>query len=160
MYSTDNFNWSEEIKNYDHNRKNLAYEIKDPILVTHKDIYNRDIYFNPVLQKYNDPKLESKVKTEEKTKLINTIVKNKDNSLRVEQYYDIINLNDKLKGLESHQHYPRESHKTKRLSKEISRTNYNILSNITYDKHHYLKPENRPKIKDEVLYYNLGQRTS
>ena len=36
LLATDKQTWADELKNYDYNRKNLAYKIEEPEIITHK----------------------------------------------------------------------------------------------------------------------------
>jgi len=40
--------------------------------------------------------------------MIDVLAKNKDNALRYEQTYNVLNFDNKLKGLESRDNYPKE----------------------------------------------------
>lgn len=106
--------------------------------------------YNPILQSYADQNHEGYAKNIEKENLIDTLAKNKDRALRYEQTFNIINFDDKLKGLESHPDYPKTKSEVKNKKGGQSYTDYNILSNMNYQEHHYLPPDQRPKIKQEV----------
>ena len=76
------------------------------------------------------------------------LAKNKDRALRYEQTYDVINFDDKLKGLEGDKNYPKEKPWYYRPGKD-TQADYNILSNIGMDKHHFAAPDKRPTVKAE-----------
>jgi len=103
------------------------------------------------LQKFKDKQVEEMVKNTEKENMLNNLAKTKDNQMRVEQTYDLINLNDKLKDFKDDPNYPRM--KSQRIRKNVEGTNvkYNILSNENFTKHHFDKPEKRPHIESEVF---------
>jgi len=104
--------------------------------------------FNPITQKYTDKLREEKLKQEEKTELINNISKCYDNEINSSQTYNIINLQDKLKGFENDRNYPKSpSVRRKKFYNLTPKINYNILSNLNYKIHHFDKPEKRPNIK-------------
>ena len=141
--------WEKNIKDYEYNKKNVIdwSKIKKPELITAEKVKEIDIYFNPILQKYNNISLNSKMVKKEKDEIINSIIKSRDYQLSKEQTYNIINLEDKLKGFENHPNYPKQKDIIKSRKKIIYHPkNFNILSNIPLDIHHYDKPENRPKI--------------
>ena len=71
-----------------------------------------------------------------------TLAKNKDRALRYEQTFDIVNLENKLKGLEGKPGYPEEK-KRNYNKKDVgyTSTQYNILSNLDLKDHHYLPPD-------------------
>ena len=142
-----NYNWGNNLKTYEHDHKNLSWGVNiPPERVTNKMVKQNDQTYNPILQKYNNKELEKSITKQENANLISTIIKNQDNQLKIEQTFNIINLQDRLKGFEKHPNYP----KTKDLINKRSKIShddkkYNILSNLPLDKHHFDKPENRPK---------------
>jgi len=71
------------------------------------------------------------------------LAQNRDRQLRVEQTYDILNFENKLKGLESHSDYPKEKPWYFRPGKD-TKTDFNILSNISMQEHHFAAPDKRP----------------
>ena len=145
-----NYNWSNQIKNYDYNRTHLPWE-KNPLppRVTTKMVKQNDKAFNLILQKYNDKSLENNLRQNEKNEMISSIIKNQDKQLKVEQTFNIINLQDRLKGFEQHPDYPKPKdliNKRKKINYDLK--NYNILSNLPLTVHHFDRPENRPKIQE------------
>jgi hypothetical protein len=146
--ATDNQGWVNELKTYDHNRKNLSYKIEEPEIITHKKVRELDRIYNPITQKYNNKEYNSRVENIEKKHSVDNIIRNTDHALKLEQHFNIINLQDKLKGLERHPNYPRQDVEGFRKNLEVSKVDYNIVSNVGLDKHHYAKPENRPGVFD------------
>lgn len=145
-----NYDWSNQIKKYDYRRTHLAWE-KNPIpeRVTTKMVKKNDLAFNLILQKYNDKSFENKLKQSEQKNIIDTIIKNQDNQLKIEQTFNIINLQDRLKGFESHPDHPINKDKINTRKKiNYDFKNYNILSNLPLSLHHYDKPEKRPKFTE------------
>ena len=146
--SYDGYSWKDEIKNYVYNKTNIGWDSKKAFepKITHKMVKANDVVFNPILQKYKDSKLETSLKKTEKSAIISEIIKNQDNQLKVEQTFNIINLKDRLKGLENDPNYPSMKdliHSRKRIE-SVNPKNYNILSNLPLTTHHFDKPENRP----------------
>jgi hypothetical protein len=149
-------NWKNSVKEYEHSKKNLEWGYNPrPQIMTHKIIKSRENIFNPISQKYYDESYNKALRQTEKEKLVDTVAKNYDRTLRNEQTYNIINLKDKLKGFESHPDYPEFKTDCRKIKLETSKANYNIVSNITLDKHHYLPPEQRPQITEEVKDSNI-----
>ena len=143
----DGYSWKDDIKKYLYNKTNIGWDNKDIFTpkITTKMVKANDIVFNPILQKYNDPKLEANLRKSEKSAVLSEIIKNQDNQLKVEQTFNIINLKDRLKGLENDPNYPSMKdliHSRKRI--DNCPKNYNILSNLPLTQHHFDKPENRP----------------
>ena len=155
LLKNDN-NWAEEINKYYNDKKILkwGYNPKQE-LVKEKHVKSHDLVFNPITQKYSDKNIEKELRRQEKSNMINSIAQGYDNELRVIQTFDIINLKDKLNTLKNNSDYPndiKQYHGAKRKKLNISsgERNYNILSNINLNLHHFDKPENRPLIKDEI----------
>ena len=69
-------------------------------------VKQNDLYFNPILQKYNDKEYDRNLRQKEKSAIYSSIINNQDNQLKVEQTFNIINLQDRLKGFEKHPNYP------------------------------------------------------
>lgn len=76
------------------------------------------------------------------------LAKNKDRALRYEQTYNVLNFEDKLQGMESDKNYPKEKPWYFRPGKD-THVDYNILSNIGMDQHHYAAPDKRPTVAKE-----------
>jgi hypothetical protein len=64
--------------------------------------------------------------------------------LRYEQTFNILNFENKLKGLEQRSDYPKEKQWYFRPGKDTN-ADYNIISNIEMKDHHFAAPENRPE---------------
>ena len=144
---TYKYNWENQIKKYDYNRTHLAWE-KNPMpeKITTKMVKQNDLVFNPILQKYNNREFDKNLWKKEKSEIYTQIIKNQDNQLKNEQTYNIINLQDRLKGFEKHPNYPIKKDLINKRKKIIyDSKNYNILSNLPFSQHYYDKPENRPK---------------
>lgn len=151
MTESKPFEWDSYVKNYQEEKKSLAWGYNPkPQVLTHKIVKEKENIFNPVSQIYYDKEYNNNLKKLETGNIRDTIAKNTDRALRYEQTFNIINLKDKLKGFENHPDYPKYKTEPKKKNLENSRINYNILSNITADKHSYLPPEKRPIIKEEI----------
>ena len=72
--------------------------------------------------------------------------------MRYEQTFDIINFDNKLKGLENKPDYPKEKPWYFRPDKD-SNVDYNILSNAPFSEHYYDAPEKRPKQQEEKVIW-------
>jgi hypothetical protein len=146
--ATDTQKWVDEVKKYDYQRKNLQYKIEQPEIITHKKVFEMDAVYNPITQKYNNKEFDKELYAYEKQKSLDTIVKNADHALKLEQYFNVINLQDKLKGLEKHPDYPQPHIERMKKNLETSQGGYNLISNIGLDKHHFAKPELRPNVEE------------
>ena len=146
------FNWPNAVNDYHYSKSNLEWgQNPKPFVITHRLIKENDRSFNPILQKYTDTNYENQLRFQEKQNLINTIVKNKDNQLKIEQTYDIINLQDKLKGFENDPNYPKMKDPINtRKNLNPHKASYNIISCLPFSQHHFDKPENRPKDNENL----------
>ena len=144
----DGYNWKNDIQKYIYNKTHTGWgnaNTKDPKISAQMVKANENFY-NPILQTYNDIKYDKQVRQAEKNATTKEIIKNLDNQLKVEQTFNIINLQDRLKGFEKHPDYPAMKdliHTRKRI--ENNPKTFNIISNLPLSEHHYDKPENRPK---------------
>lgn len=75
------------------------------------------------------------------------LAKNKDNALRYEQTYNVINFENKLSGLENRPDYPKEKPWYFRPERD-SLVDYNIISNYQLSDHHFDAPEKRPHCEE------------
>ena len=153
-------NWPKDIKEYDYNKKHLEWGKNPPVnYITKLYISSAERIFNPITQKYNDKNFEKELNKKEKKDLIENIAKGYDNELKNIQLYNIINLEDKLKGLENNKEYRNYNvEKRKKFFEIPPKINYNLISTLNYKIHHYDKPEKRPNIemnnKDNIFDYN------
>lgn len=70
--------------------------------------------------------------------------------MRYEQTFDIVNFDNKLKGLENKPDYPKDKPWYFRPGKDTN-VEYNILSNVAMAHHHFDAPVNRPKEEEEKV---------
>ena len=86
-----------------------------------------ETYFNPILQKYNDDKINKQLISMENKDLKDKLALYYDKQLSNEQTYNLINLKDKLKGFENHPNYPKqEKNKIKFIEENSNKRCYNI----------------------------------
>ena len=78
---------------------------------------------------------------------INTLAKNKDNALRYEQTYNVVNFENKLAGLENRPDYPKEKPWYFRPERD-SDVDYNIITNYSLEDHYFDAPDKRPKCEE------------
>ena len=152
-------NWAEDINKYYSNKKILKWGYNPkPNIIKDKYVKSFDLVFNPITQKYSDKLYESEVKKQEESNLKEAISQGYDNELRVIQTFNIINLKDRLDVLKYHPNYPNDNNskenkvRFKQFNNYEDQRNYNILSNINLNLHHYDKPENRPLIESSSTY--------
>jgi hypothetical protein len=147
----DKADWNKDIISYETKKKNLEWGSNPrPKNITTKIIKEAETFYDPIKQTFKDKNLEKNLKLEEKKNIKNTLAKHKDNQIRIEQTYDLVNLKDKLKMFENHSDYPKTKPQRIRENKDGTNQEFNIVSGHGFDKHYYDKPEVRPHIKKEV----------
>ncbi len=143
--------WTKDIKDYEYKKKNLEWGSNPkPEIITQKLVKESENSYHPILQRYKDKQYENVVKKSEKESMIINLAKTKDNQMRVEQTYDLINLQDKLKDFKEDSNYPRIKPQRIRENVEGTNVNYNIISNKKFSKHHFDRPEKRPNTSVDV----------
>ena len=153
--------WRSTVQDYHKTKTSLQFNTEPQHRVTHQKVKGIETMYNPILQTYADPNIESQVKMHEKDNLIDTLAKNKDRALRYEQTFDVINFEDKLKGLEDKEGYPRPKGQNKNfVGGTKTFTEYNILSNLPFTEHHYLPPDQRPPPPKEPPKKNVKVTTT
>jgi hypothetical protein len=153
--------WRSTVQDYHSSKTHLQFAQQPICHVKHKEIKAIETMYNPILQKYNDSSVEKEVQQYERTNLVETLAKNKDRALRYEQTFDVINFDDKLKGLEDKEGYPKPKTQTKNVVGGTKTfTEYNILSNLPFTEHHYLPPDQRPPPAKEAPKKNVKVTTT
>lgn len=104
--------------------------------VTNQFIKQQETLYNPITQVYSDKGTEAAVKKAEQQNMIDVLAKNKDTALRYQQTYNVINFDNKLKGLEGRDNYPKEKPWYFRPGKDTLQ-DYNIISNVDMQEHHF-----------------------
>ena len=150
--------WGEKLRNYQKLKEVFKYDPKVfPKHITSKMMNGCEKVFNPITQKYYDPKREQiNVDNATKKKLSN-ITNGYDKQLEEESTYDIINLNNKL----GYFNYNDEIKKLKTNNSNqfnFEKNNvkpYNIISNLSLKEHNFLPPNMRPS-EDALLKSKEG----
>ena len=139
--------WSEKIANYKTEKNRYNFNLSHfPGHVTHKYQKEQDNSFNPIIQKYINNSQENSIREFDNMCKKDDISKGYDYQLNLESTYNVINLHNKLKGL----NYSLDKYMHSKRQKNDSEMNklfkpYNIISNNSFKKQHYLPPEMREK---------------
>jgi hypothetical protein len=139
--------WSEKMRNYKAEKNAYNFNLSHfPGHVTHKFIKEQENSFNPIIQKYTDNTQEKTIKEFDKICKTDDISKGYDYELNLESTYNVINLRNKLKGL----NYSQDKYTHDKRQKNNTEINklfkpYNIISNNSFKKQHYLPPELRER---------------
>lgn len=142
-----NYSWANDVQDYSAKKHHYVGTSHSPTRkLTNKDFKINECFFNPITQKYNNRSIQEKVSSAEKAAFPYKIASYYDRNLRYEQTFDIINLKDKFRVFKNHPLAPREKEQFGNLKlKDMSKIEYNILSNINLRDHHFEKPEKRPQ---------------
>lgn len=113
------------------------------IVVTRYTRARQEAAWNPITGKHLDAKLESSIKTKEKNDMVTKANRGQDRALATETKYNVLNFSSKRQGLD-----PQPSSSDAEVVKTYipdSRVPYNIVSTLPHEKHHWARPELRPK---------------
>ena len=142
--------WSEKMSKYKSEKNSYKFNTTDfPQRVTHTFQKEQENSFNPITQRYTDNMREKSIRQYDKKTKIDDISKGYDQELSLESTYNLINLRNKLKGLNySLDKYIRDK---KKLVFDNPTTNiyykpYNIITNNSFKVQYFLPPEQRDKI--------------
>ena len=147
----DILSWKASLQEYEQEKKWVP-QLPKPELKTYSSLAKLEKTYNPILQTYTSKETEASRKHSESQKLIQTLAKNQDQALRYEQTFNIINLENKLKGLEKVPGYPIEklpNYKNRKLANTTT-ADYNIISGFNFADHHFLPPDQRPPRPIEI----------
>ena len=138
--------WSDKIRDYKAQKNAYHFNLSHyPGHITHKFQKEQENSFNPITQKYSDKTKEKAIKEFDKKAKIDGISQGYDYQLNLESTYNVINLQNKLKGL----NYSEDKYLKSKIQKNNSIMNkyyykpYNIISNNSFKVQHYLPPELR-----------------
>lgn len=128
----------------------ISFQIKNPEIISNREILKHDLYFNPITQKYSNPEVDKCIKQNEKLGFHNFLTKSYDKQLQYESKYNVINQSNKFGPLavEQNQETGRQISNKLNYYYQVSNANYNLLSNKPLSEQHFLKPEERPIIAD------------
>ena len=152
--------WGEKLKNYQKSKEIVYHNNVDfPKIITKEQILKTEGKFNPITQKYIDPKKDNSENKSTKQRELNLISNGYDKQLELESTYNLINLSNKLKHFKyeepSIKKYSDKNNKGKEMQfnyETINKKPYNILTNNPLrDNIHTLSPEPRLKDNDEII---------
>ena len=122
--------WKDSVKDYIDTKTEFQGKAEPYVKVTNQFIKAQETRYNPITQVYTDKTTENNAKKVEQEAFINTLAKNKDNALRYEQTYNVLNFENKLAGLENRPDYPKDKPWYFRPERD-SLVDYNIISNYS-----------------------------
>ena len=148
--------WASSVNQYATAKQNFQGQAEPYRKVTSEFVKKQEVQYNPITQTFTDPQRETQVRNVEQRNMVEVLAQNKDRALRYEQTYNILNFDNKLKGLENRPDYPKEKPWYYRPGKDTI-VNYNIISNIDMRDHHFQPPEKRPEpTEQDVSNHSLA----
>ena len=154
--------WGEKLKNYQKSKDIFYYNKKDfPKIITKELILNTEEKFNPITQRYENPKKDNLISKSSKQRQLDFISNGYDKQLEVESTYNLINLSNKLKYF-NYEEPLIQTLPNKNISKDkikenqfnyetINKKPYNILTNLSLKDHNFVSPRLRPINSDSLI---------
>ena len=155
--------WGDKLKDYQKTKDIVYFNKKDfPKIISKELIMSSEGKFNPILQKYVDPKRDRMINEISRQKKLDLISSGFDKQLEVESTYNLINLSNKLKKFNyeepSNKTLPNNSankgnsNKNQFNFEDINKKPYNIISNLSLKEHNFLSPKLRTRDSDSILH--------
>ena len=156
--------WGEKLKNYQKSKDIFYFNKKDfPKIIKKELVMSNQGEFNPITQRYIDPKKDNLINKESNQRKLNYISNGYDKQLEVESTYNIINLSNKLKYFNyeepitktvPNQNINKDKNKENQFNFNYETRNkkpYNILTNLSLKEHNFLSPKLRPVNNEQMI---------
>ena len=156
--------WGEKLKNYQKSKDVFYFNKKDfPKIIKKELVMSNQGEFNPITQRYIDPKKDNLINKESNQRKLNFISNGYDKQLEVESTYNIINLSNKLKYFNyeepitktvPNQNINKDKNKENQFNFNYETRNkkpYNILTNLSLKEHNFLSPKLRPVNNEQMI---------
>lgn len=146
--------WGEELRNYEHVKRRVVNEglLRGPqIRVTDGQMKRAERVFDPLLQRYRNGATELEQRTLEEHERVAHLNRAQDIQVMREQPFDIIRHESKLEavapGLDPMRlgDNPRRPQGNPGNSFPDTALDYNLISNLPFDVHHWASPDRRPR---------------
>jgi len=153
--------WAHEVKSYEMEKRRVLEEgfLRPPaIQLTAGKMKSQERVFDPLLQRYRDNETEYKQRVLEETERVNHLNRAMDIQVLREQPHHILHHESKFDKIAPGQDPTRQPHRARKtvadigsqpLSYPVSQQDYNIVSNLPYDVHHWNRPEARPRCTEK-----------
>lgn len=145
--------WAHEVKTYEAEKRRVLDEgfLRPPaIQLTAGKMKSQERVFDPLLQRYRDNQTEYKQRVLEETERVNHLNRAMDIQVLREQPHHILHHESKFDKIAPGQDPTRQPHRARKAEGDpsgthpVSQQDYNIVSNLPYDVHHWNRPEQRP----------------
>lgn len=141
--------WLAEIKNHEHEKRRFVHEglLKAPtVRMDQGSISRAERMFDPLLQRFRDQDVEAKQRALEDYHLTAHLNRARDVSIMRDGNTHIISMESRTATLEKRrQSNTQTSADVNTMSMPSTMVDYNILSNLPMEQHHFAKPEDRPR---------------
>jgi len=141
--------WKAEIKAHEHEKRRFVHEgmLKGPtVRMDQGQILKQEREFDPLLQRFRDDGREAKQRALEEKERVSHLNRALDVQIMREQNQHIISMESRTAPLEKRvESSPYDVADANTMSMPTTMTDYNIISNLPSDKHHWAKPEDRPR---------------
>lgn len=147
--------WGSELRNYEQVKRHTVHEdlLRGPgVRVTNGQMKKAERVYDPVLQRYRNSSTELQQRTLEETERVAHLNRAKDIQILREQPFDIIRHESKLEGIAPGVDPARLSGSNPRRPEGNASNchpdttlDYNLISNLPYDVHHWARPDRRPR---------------
>lgn len=146
--------WRAELKEYERVRRKEAdpglFVAPPPRLTTHMILHGAREY-DTVLQRFRDDGKEERQQRFEEKERLRHLNLARDIQLRREKHFDIITTEGRMEGLQAADkvYHAAGTEHDQTVSVPTTFVDYNIVSNIPLDEHHWNHPEQRPLPKEK-----------
>jgi len=144
--------WAHEVKTYEMEKRRVLDEgfLRPPAMqITAGRMKSQERVFDPLLQRYRNNETELKQRVSEEHERVNHLNRAYDIQTLREQPHHILHHCSKFDSIAPGQDPVRQPN---RLRKSVGKTtepdthqDFNIVSNIAYDDHHWNRPDQRPR---------------
>jgi len=143
--------WAHEIKTYELEKRRVLDEgfLRPPAMkLTAGQMKSQERVFDPLLQRYRDNETEYKQRLGEEKERVNHLNRAMDVQVLREQPHHILTHESRFDAIAPGQDPVRQPHKPRQsVGKGTfpdSQQDYNIISNMAFDSHHWNRPDARP----------------
>jgi len=149
--------WAHEVKTYEMEKRRVLDEgfLRPPAMkLTSGKMKSQERVFDPLLQRYRDNETEYKQRVAEETERINHLNRAMDIQIVREQPHHILHHESRFDKLAPGKDPTRQPHKERKtigpVSMPVSQQDFNIVSNLPHDVHHWNRPDQRPRCVEKT----------
>jgi len=143
---TNATSWISEVKTHEHEKRRFVdkgFLQGPPMRIDKASLLKQERLFDPLLQCFRDEATESKQRALEQRETVAHLNRALDVQIRREQEANIITHNSKIEPIDK-AGMSRSSRAANAVSMPTTVVDYNIITGVGHDRHHWAKPEERP----------------